>query len=312
MKNTNFTIALDRDAHQWAKTFAAQQTTPAKGRRVYLNTLAICAVQRYLDCVCQLQLNLGDAGEPISQGFMDVADLIVPGLGKIECRPILPGETVMLVPPESIDDRIGYVAVQFNESLSQVELLGCVATLTSESIALKDLLPIENLIDLVMPSELTTNLSEVLAGIFHDGWASINYFVSDDAHATPRELVLRNITATLSHSPYESIHAFTAGKMIDLKIKLGNISLLLLLGLSKEPDGRMKVRVRLYSAGQEMQLPANMQLILQDDRGQVKRQVYYAEPMNFIQLNYFRLETGSRFGIRISFEEYSLTELFVA
>jgi hypothetical protein len=312
MKNTNFTIALDRDAHQWAKTFAAQQTTVKKGRRVYLNTLAVCAVQRYLSCICQLQLSPGDAWEPNNQCIMDVADLVVPGLGKIECRPVLFGETEMLVPPESIDDRIAYVAVQFNEDLSQVELLGCTTELSSGSILIDHLALIESLIDLVLPDETMTNLGEVLSGIFNCGWESINSLVTDETQFAKQELALRNIAATLSNSPYESIRAFTAGKMMDLKVKLGNISLLLLIGLNKEPDGRIKVRVRLYSSGNAAQLPANMQLSLQDGTGQVKGQVQYAQPMNFIQLNYFRLESGTRFDIQVALADSKLTESFIA
>jgi Protein of unknown function (DUF1822) len=171
MKNINFTVALDRTAHYWAKTFAAQQNTVNKGRRIYLNTLAICAVQQYLKSVCQLQSIPGDAWQPSYQTILDVADLIIPGRGRIECRPVLPGEHQMIVPPESIDDRIGYVAVQFQEELSEVELLGCTSDLLLGSILLEQLMPIEGLIDLVMPNDHLTNLGELLTGIFDDGWA---------------------------------------------------------------------------------------------------------------------------------------------
>ncbi len=315
MKNTSFIIAIDRTAYHWAQTFASQQTTVGKGRRVYLNTLAVCAVQQYLKIVCQLQLKPGDAWHPSRQAILDVADLEIPGLGKIECRPVLFGETEMLVPPEAIDDRVAYVAVQFNEDLSQVELLGCTTELLLGSIAFDQLAPIESLIDLVLPDETITNLGEVLSGIFNSGWQSISSLTTDkerDEISANRELALRNITTSLNNSPFESVRDFTAGKMMDLKVKLGNISLLLLIGLNKEPDGRIKVRVRLYSSGNVAQLPANLQLTLQDGTGQVKGQVQYAQPMNFIQLNYFRLESGTRFDIQVALAESKLIESFVA
>jgi Protein of unknown function (DUF1822) len=315
MEASCFTIVLDREAHHWAKKFAAQQTSLAKGRSVYLNTLAVCAVQQYLKFVCQLQLEPGDAWRPSYQSIMDVADLVIPQLGKIECRSILPGETIMIVPPESIDDRVGYVAVQFNETLDQVELLGFTQHLSAGEILIDQLSPLENLIDLVMtalPSAVTTNLGEILAGILQNGWESIGSLVTDEMHLDKQEIALRNIATTLNHTPYDSIQVFTAGKMIDLKIHLGNIALLLLIGLNKEPDGRMKVRVRLYSAGQEMQLPPNLRLTLQDGNGQVTGQVQYAQPMNFIQLNYFRLESGTKFNIQVALADRSLTESFIA
>ena len=312
MKNTSFTIALDRTAHHWAKTFASQQTTVGKGHRVYLNTLAVCAVQQYLKIVCQLQLKPGDAWSPSYQSILDVADLVVPGMGKIECRPVLPGEQEMTAPLESIDERIGYVAVQFNEELSAVELLGCTEHLVSGSILLEQLLPIESLIDWVMTNEHTTNLGVILTGIFNNGWESVSSLLKDNIESDNREMALRNVATSLSHAPFESIHTFTAGKMIDLKVRLGSISLLLLVGLSKEPDGRIKVRVRLYSAGKEVQLPPSLQLVLQDSHGQVKSQVQYPQPMNFIQLNYFRLEPGTQFSIQIALADRSIMESFVA
>jgi hypothetical protein len=316
MKNTNFIVTIDRTAHYWAQTFASQQTTVGKGRRVYLNTLAVCAVQQYLKIVCQLHLAPGDAWHPSRQAILDVADLEVPGLGKIECRPVLFGETEILVPPEAIDDRVAYVAVQFNEDLSQVELLGCTTELCLGSISIEQLTPIESLIDVVLPNQTITNLGEVLSGIFTSGWQSINSLATDEileeTQLANRELALRNIATSLGNSPFESIRDFTAGKMMDLKVKLGNISLLLLIGLNQEPDGRIRVRVRLYSSGNVAQLPANLQLTLQDGTGQVKGQVQYAQPMNFIQLNYFRLESGTRFDIQVALADSKLIESFVA
>jgi Protein of unknown function (DUF1822) len=312
MKNTSFTVVLDRTAHHWAKTFAGQQTTVGKGRRVYLNTLAVCAVQQYIKIVCQLQLVPGDAWHPSHQAILDVADLVVPGLGKIECRSILPGEHEMNVPLESIDDRIGYVAVQFNEELSEVELLGCTQHLSSGSILLDQLSPIESLIDWVMTNSYMASLEGILTGVFGNGWEPVSSLITDTIKSDNRDLALRSVMTSLIQAPFESIHNFTAGKMMDLKVRIGSISLLLLVGLSREPDGRIKVRVRLYSAGTELQLPPNIQLVLQDGRGQIKSQVQYPQSMNFIQLNYFRLESGTKFNIQIALDNHSVMESFVA
>ena len=42
------TVAIAKDSHRYAEIFAAEQATPQKGKRVYLNTLAVCAVATYL------------------------------------------------------------------------------------------------------------------------------------------------------------------------------------------------------------------------------------------------------------------------
>jgi hypothetical protein len=348
MKNNieNFTVLLDRTAHQWAAKFAAQQTTPAKGRRIYLNTLAVCAVQQYLSCVAQLELDLSRsaAWQPGIQSLMDVADLVIPHVGTIECRPVLPHVTEISLPPETIDDRLGYVAVQFQEDLSSVELLGFITNplvISSQPTVyhIDQLPPLDQLLDVIFNSR-TTNLTQLLAGMLGTSWESIVCSTipssglaiqssglaiqssglaidklvgkSQQIGLTNREFALRNVVNTLSNTPYDNVHDFTAGKLITLQAHIENIPLLLLIGLSHETDGRMKVRTRIYAAGQEPLLPAHLQLTLREENGQSLSQVQYSEAMNFIQLQAFRLLPGTRFDIQVTLDESSFTESFVA
>jgi hypothetical protein len=61
-----------------------------------------------------------------------VADLVLPNVGKLECRPVLPAEIAFEIPLEVIIDRIGYVAIQFHQKLDSVDLLGFAPAITSE------------------------------------------------------------------------------------------------------------------------------------------------------------------------------------
>ena len=47
-ESTNIKVSLSPYAHSYAAQFAAEQTTPRKGKHVYLNTLAVYAVNNYL------------------------------------------------------------------------------------------------------------------------------------------------------------------------------------------------------------------------------------------------------------------------
>ncbi|MBC6474293.1 MAG: DUF1822 family protein [Hormoscilla sp. GM102CHS1] len=53
-----------------------------------------------------------------------VADLVVKGRGKLECRPVWPGATVCQLPLEARDDLLGYVVVQVDERAREATLLG--------------------------------------------------------------------------------------------------------------------------------------------------------------------------------------------
>lgn len=126
------TVPLGRESHTKARELAAQAmqlTTLADkhqiGKRVYLNTLAVYAVDSYLRWQAyQPDLSQSDSADPILCSRWDVADLMIPDIGKLECRPIWEGESVFIVPSEATEDRIGYLAVQFGEHLEQAKLLG--------------------------------------------------------------------------------------------------------------------------------------------------------------------------------------------
>lgn len=175
---TSITVPLGHEAHDWAKKFAAEQvkTEPSKleqlkrdreqakqarisrGKRVYLNTLAVYAVHSYLKWLqIETDLNSSDSWQPWRSLF-DVADLVIPNLGKLECRPVLIGENVLSLPPEALQDRIGYIAVQFQEQLNQVQLLGFAPALDPlnlpKVIPLANLEPLENLLDYFYRLEL--------------------------------------------------------------------------------------------------------------------------------------------------------------
>jgi hypothetical protein len=126
-----FTFPLSLNAHTLAKRLSQHSSSP-RSERIYLNSLAICAVNFYLQCMgMETDFAQSDSHNLIVLKFMDVADLYVKGLGKLECRPIL-GEAIMLeIPLEACSDRIGYVAVRLDESCKQASILGFIENVVS-------------------------------------------------------------------------------------------------------------------------------------------------------------------------------------
>lgn len=148
------TMPLSRENHETARKFSVQQDTVEKCEKVYLNTLAILGVRSFLDWLgIETDLNAGDSWHSVVRCFQNVADLVIPDLGKLECRPVLPGETVISLPAEVTEDRIAYIAVQFQEQLNEVQLLGFYPAidpqLPPETIEISSLQPIEILIDYI-------------------------------------------------------------------------------------------------------------------------------------------------------------------
>ncbi|MEZ2241131.1 DUF1822 family protein [Microcoleus sp.] len=156
------TVPLELKAHEMARQLAAVQSTVQKGKRVYLNALAVYAVHSYLKWLqIETDFNSSDSFNPAKTALANVADLVITGIGSLECRPVLPGETTIFLPDEVIENRIGYVGVQFSDRLDSVQLLGFAPSLDSsnppQQIAVAELMPIDALIEQI------TRLEEAIA-----------------------------------------------------------------------------------------------------------------------------------------------------
>ncbi|MGK7874827.1 MAG: DUF1822 family protein [Xenococcaceae cyanobacterium] len=118
-------VPLLSKAHDLAREFAKEQDTPEKREQVFLNTLAVMAVHTSLRwSEIETDLEQSDSWHPVKRALFNTADLILPEFGRLECIPVKPGEDRVKLPPDSSNDCIGYVAVQFEEQLSQVKLRG--------------------------------------------------------------------------------------------------------------------------------------------------------------------------------------------
>lgn len=132
---------------QTALRFAQQQPTREKATQVYRNTLAVLAAKHCLDLLeIPTNLEASDCWNPFSRLAADVADLLVIGSGSLECRPVSPEAQHCDVPPEALEARIGYLVVQLDASCQEATMLGFAFSAIGESLALKQLHPLEELL----------------------------------------------------------------------------------------------------------------------------------------------------------------------
>ena len=155
-------IPLEQTARNLALQFASEQANPQKGKRVYFNTLAVWAVNYFLEWMeLETDIDGGDSWHLGMRAILDVADLVLPGIGKIECCPVMLGETAISL-PEVREKRIAYLAVGFAEPFDKVKLLGFIPAVEivdeTEEISLTNLKPVEELLDYLDRIELAIPL----------------------------------------------------------------------------------------------------------------------------------------------------------
>lgn len=153
-----------------ANAAALKYASPEKSQQIRLNTLAILAMNDFLGWLqVPTDVAKGDSWGKLA-ALMDTADLVLPGLGTLECRPIVgpvrwnesSGDEGHLdqaseptpwksqtahVPAEVWDDRIGFVMIQIDEEHKLAELLGFTQTVETEAFPLSQLQPMTALID---------------------------------------------------------------------------------------------------------------------------------------------------------------------
>jgi len=123
--NIPLTDSFLKIAEQYAQEQIAQNQ-PEQSDRVRLNTLSILAAHFYLHEFHQIETDVrsGDAWKPLIRSIEDVADLPIKGIGVVECRPILPNQSEIDLPPETWCDRMGYLLIEINEAAHMASILG--------------------------------------------------------------------------------------------------------------------------------------------------------------------------------------------
>ncbi|MFN6460304.1 MAG: DUF1822 family protein [Nostoc sp. DedVER02] len=300
MTNTQphtLSVPLPKNAHRWAEEFAAQQDNPEKGKQVYLNTLAVYAVHSYLKWLnVETALNQGDSWHRALRAIFDVADLVLPGVGKLECRPVLPGEATIVLPPTMTQERIGYVGVQFSQQLDSVELLGFLParemTESSAILQIAQLQSFDSLFEIIYRRTLLINLRQWVTGIFETDWQS-------------PELVFANNFRSNSTIIRSSPNSISRAKVINLKSQV-----LLLLQLTSTDSEVFDIRLRVYPGDDSIHLPPNLQMIVLDEAGNTGMEVQARSADDWMQLE-FSCQHEEKFSVKIVLGETSLTEEFV-
>jgi hypothetical protein len=302
-----FPVPLSLEARNVAQQYHQQQLSPQKAKQVYLNTLAVYAGDYYLRCLgLETDKDNSDSLNPIALKFMDVADLAVKQLGKLECRPVLPNAEVCLIPPEARSDRIGYLVVEISQSLKQATILGFTPTATTEIFLdrLRSLAEFPEYLNKIRQSKSpthsltisTANLSKWLEGIFEENWLTERAIFEMN-----KSLVgVRNLNQT---------HEVRRAKLLDLGIELDQRKIAMAIAITKDKDDLVNVLVRVHPT-EENHLPPNLKLALLAKTGETLQQVSSRIHDNYIQLRRFRGQKGDCFSIEISLDRFEVTEKF--
>jgi hypothetical protein len=131
-------IPIGTTAHAAADRISRLQPDDDKALRIYANVLAVYAVHAYLQWLeIDSSLEESESLHPVVAMFGDVADLLLPGLGSLECRLVDRDAEVVKLPSAKVD-RLGCVVLRMAggwddiEDLTELEIVGFAPSLAPE------------------------------------------------------------------------------------------------------------------------------------------------------------------------------------
>jgi hypothetical protein len=301
-----FTVTLALAAHRQAEQLRQQHTDPPKAKQVYLNALAVYAVSFYLECL-EFQI---DSSSSNDHWLMDSASLKVQNCGTLECRPVLPNEAEMRIPPDVWSDRIGYVAVQLDESLREASILGFISTVTVERVPLNELRSLSELLthlrQLQHTASAPVNLGDWLRNVADASWQAIGEFF--DPILNPAQPVFGFRGAPSIYTEEFTAPIIRRGKVLTLRTESSTVPVSLLVGLLPVSDRELEIWVQVKAA-EHSQLPPALKLLVLDEAG-VEVMYAQARSTEAMQLQ-FTAETGEQFGVQLVLDDCSITETFM-
>lgn len=306
-EQTSFSIPLSIEAHEKANQRRQGISNSENGKKAYLNTLAVYAVNYYLDCMgFETKVSNADNSNPWMLSLIDLADLEVTNIGKIECRPVLPDAEYLEIPTEVRADRVAYVAVQFNQSLKEATILGF-TTQTLAKVPLSQLQSVDDLLDYLTAKEQSAkvNIRQWLEGVITEGWVSMEEIFN------PRELALRCARS----------FSITRCKKVDIGLQFNGESVILIIKLnSKNKDiidmknknhGEIDIIVQVQpDLEKSLCLPPGLKLaVIDEDRKQVDA-VISRQNDNWVEIE-LSAKLNEEFCVEIILGESKVTQEFV-
>ena len=331
-------VPLTLAAHHRAQLFYERHPDPHKAKQVYLNTLAVEAVQTYLGWLgIANDPQASDSWDPVIQTLADVADLVLPDQGKLECRPVLPGVETCYIPPETNADRLGYLPVLFDESLETATLLGFIpsnkVSAETEEILLSQVQPIASLLDTLKPqvksADKSAHLGQWLTGQLTDGWQTVEELFGPQpvfSFRSPEVADQNGILNSVVRGKLLELKPSTNGHWKELVSKdlvvgdrqvvdtlalsdLADCQVALVVGITPTDSLQSDVWMKLCPVGGDRYLPEALEIRVLDDQDTVAMEAQ-SRKTDMLQLN-FKGMLNERFTVEIILNGASLVEKFV-
>jgi Protein of unknown function (DUF1822) len=310
-------MPLTQGALAIADRFAAAQPAGAKRDQVRQNTLAVQVVADYLNLMgIATAVSEGDSWNAATQLCSNVADLVIPAVGRLECRPVTDFTSDCDVPADVWHDRIGYVVVHLDPDVKQEGLiLGFVRAVTQERLPLAQLGTIDDLLthlfELQTQTQVTSTITQQSTGrtkltqwleqldqLVETGWQSIETLLSP-AQLAPAYAVRRD------NPDPNAVEFVTQAKRLNFQ---RGFQILLIAGVAALPEA-VRIRIQVFAIDPNDNLPQGLRLQVLDEMDNVVLDQVSGEHDRGLQF-IFEGEPEEIFAVQLGWQDEIAVEIF--
>ncbi|KYC40822.1 hypothetical protein WA1_24685 [Scytonema hofmannii PCC 7110] len=323
-------LPITKEAHYIACQLADVQLTPQKAEQVRLNTLAVTVVNNYLQMMdIPTDVSASYSRKPFMLMFNDVADLVIPEAGRLECRPVKANAETCYFPLEVWNDRIGYIAVQMDEALKEAALVGFTPKVETEELLLEQFQPLQDFLQYInqllqgvvalssVDAVQLTNLSQWLQDIFEPGWQTLHSLMKTSQANLAYGGAWRSTKDSATSNEDTQSNTVKRVKVINLNTPQGNYSVVLEVSITPDyksvpiqKEQETNICLRIKPAVRQTFLPLGLEMMILDDKGDVFDRVQAAREFDYIQLQ-IGGHPEERFSVRVALDDTNVTEDFI-
>jgi Protein of unknown function (DUF1822) len=325
--SSSISIAITNAMRDLAWRSARRHPSREKQGEVFRNLLAVQAVETFLSRMGVKTGRESYSYDLAAQLLLDVADLEILGVGRLECRPVNPIAVHCDVPMETWSDRLGYVAVAIEAQ--QATLLGFLPKVQAEQVLLDRFEPLTNLFEALVVRE--NSLSDWLGGGARDRWMDLNRWkpqgnpLAAFCHTPVVESPVEQIVMAINQAKDDEALWSQSDRLwqiapdhpqagvrrvLDLGLALGGSAIALVVGVLPKDDGEVAVLLRVAPL-QQVYLPQGLVLAGLYPNRKAFAKVQARASDNLIQLK-IQANLGEKFSVQVMLGDCSITEHFTA
>lgn len=242
----------------------------------------------------------------------DVADLVMPGIGRLECRPLIGSSVICYVPPDVWGERIAYIFVQIDPSYTTATLLGFLFRVEQVEVSMDRLQTMDSLLAYLHqvrhcpPSVLAGQyvlLRDWLDGRYPDRWLDMQSLLAEIKPFTFRwqsEAIMLNATTK------RSAEGASRGQFLHLGSRL----IPLVIQLEASADHRLNLCVQVFPSSGSCSLALGLTLTILDAAGKTVLQTHARRQDGILQLR-FSGSMGEVFQVKVGLDEQWITKTFM-